>query len=122
MRAYRVSEALGWSGARRLAEQSVATWLDDIGGRPPDARKADRVARIFLADPANLSLLALVDQLATESSAWDRFYRIQGGNDRLATALAARLSEPVLLQTRLLAVAQRRGQGASDRARTGWAR
>ena len=111
VRAYRVSEKR-WDGpvARRLAEQSVATWLDDIRADRRTRAMLTGLRGFFLADPANLSLLALVDQLATESSAWDRFYRIRGGNDRFATALAGRLSEPVLLQTRLLAVAQRRGK------------
>ncbi|HMZ53378.1 MAG TPA: NAD(P)/FAD-dependent oxidoreductase [Nitrospira sp.] len=111
VRAYRVSEKR-WDGpiARQLADCSVEEWLAEIRADRRTRAKLTGLRGFFLADPANLSLLALVDQLATESSAWDRFYRIRGGNDRLATALAARLSEPVLLQTRLLAVAQRRGK------------
>ena len=111
VRAYRVSEKR-WDGpiARQLADCSVEEWLAEIRADRRTRARLTGLRGFFLADPANLSLLALVDQLATESSAWDRFYRIRGGNDRLATALAARLSEPVLLQTRLLAVAQRRGK------------
>jgi len=111
VRAYRVSEKR-WDGpiARQLADCSVEEWLAEIRADRRTRARLTGLRGFFLADPANLSLLALVDQLATESSAWDRFYRIRGGNDRFATALAGRLSEPVLLQTRLLAVAQRRGK------------
>lgn len=108
VQAHRVNERR-WEGpiARRLAEQSVADWLDDI--------KADRQLRarlrgmrgFFLADPEHLSLLALVDQLAAESSALDHFYRIKGGNDRLATALAGALREPVHYHSTVCAVTQR---------------
>ena len=111
VRAYCVSEKR-WDGpiARQLADCSVEEWLAEIRADRRTRARLTGLRGFFLADPANLSLLALVDQLATESSAWDRFYRIRGGNDRFATALAGRLSEPVLLQTRLLAVAQRRGK------------
>lgn len=109
--AYRLNERR-WDGpiARMLADRSVADWLDDV--------RADRALRarlngprgFFLADPEERSLLALVDQLAAESSVLNRFYRIEGGNDRIAAALAGKLREPVRLGTRLSAVRQHRGK------------
>jgi monoamine oxidase len=111
VRAYRLTEQR-WDGpiARMLARLSVADWLDRI--------RADRETRalirglrgLFLADPEELSLLALVDQLASGMPGGGRFYRIKGGNDQLATHLAARLGEQVCLRTTLLAAAQTRNR------------
>ena len=111
VRAYRVNERR-WDGpiARQLADQSVADWLDSIRAHRQVRARLKGLRGFFLADPENLSLLALVDQLATESPGAHHFYRIKGGNDRLATALAERLQEPVRFKTRVRAVAQRRGK------------
>ena len=88
LRAYRLSEQR-WDGPipRMLARLSVSDWLDAI--------RADRETRalvrglrgFFLADPEELSLLALVDQLASDPPGPGPFFRIRGGNDRLATTL-----------------------------------
>lgn len=111
VRAHRLNERR-WDGpiARRLADCSVAEWLDDIGATRQLRARLNGMRGFFLADPENLSLLALVDQLATESSAVNHFYRIKGGNDRLATALAETVNESVQLKTMVRAVAQRHGQ------------
>ncbi len=111
VRAYRLSERR-WDGpiARRLADCSVAEWLDDIGADRRLRARLNGLRGFFLADPDQLSLLALVDQLASESPAADRFYRITGGNDRLATALAGTLQEAIQFKTIVRAVAQRRDQ------------
>lgn len=111
VRAHRLNERR-WDGpiARQLAEQSVADWLDSIGANRQLRARLNGMRGFFLADPEHLSLLALIDQLSTESSALDHFYRIKGGNDRLATALAGTLKEPVKLQTIVRAVAQGRDQ------------
>ena len=64
----------------------------------------------FVADPDELSLLALVDQFARDGDpSSGRTYRIEGGNDRLALRLAADLGDRVRLNTELLAVSQRAG-------------
>ena len=60
----------------------------------------------FLADPEQLSLLALVDQLVSGEASGHRFYRIEGGNDQLSSRLVARLQQPVLYRTTLEAVSQ----------------
>lgn len=111
VRAHRLNECR-WDGpiARRLAEQSVAEWLGEIRADRRLRARLNGLRGFFLADPENLSLLALIDQLATESSALNHFYRIRGGNDRLASALAGTLRAPVQLKTRVCAVAQRRGR------------
>ena len=97
--------------AAELARQSVAQWLDD--------RQADKELRttavglrgFFLADPDELSLIALVDQFAaSDQPAPGQMYRIEGGNDRLTSALAARLGDRLRLNTELVAVSHR-GRG-----------
>lgn len=100
IRDYRQSEQR-WDSplARRLARISVADWLDSIGAEPALRAILRGLRGFFLADPEELSLLPLVEQLAAESAVPKRFYRIEGGNDRLAAALAARLRRPVRLQT-----------------------
>jgi monoamine oxidase len=60
----------------------------------------------FLADPDDLSLLSLVDQLAFEASGTGRMYRIRGGNDQLPLALAAALGEGVRLRHEVLSLSQ----------------
>ena len=96
--------------AAELARRSVAQWLDD--------RQADKELRttaiglrgFFLADPDELSLIALVDQFASDQPAPGQMYRIEGGNDRLTSALAARLGDRLRLNTELVAVSHR-GRG-----------
>jgi monoamine oxidase len=97
-----------------LGRRSVAQWLDEIRA---DGELRDTVMGLrgfFLADPEELSLLALVDQFASEASPVWRNYRIIGGNDQLANALAAPLGERLRLRTELVAVSHRgRGVRAS---------
>ena len=111
VRAHRLNERQ-WAGpiARQLAGQSVADWLDSIRANRQLRARMNGMRGFFLADPGHLSLLALVDQLATESSALDHFCRIRGGNDRLAAALACTLEQPVRRNTMVRAVAQSRGK------------
>ena len=103
--------------ARSLADESVAAWLRRIcRGRDPK-EAAQLLARfrgfrgLFLADPEQLSLLALVDFFAADPFGGDNeMMRIPGGNDLLATRLAATLRAPILFRTILRRVrAQRRG-------------
>lgn len=99
-----------WDGpvARRLAGVSVADWLTAIKADPALRAMADGLRGFFLADPEELALLPLVEQLAAETPAPTRLYHIKGGNDRLATALAARLRD-LRRQTVLLGVHSRGG-------------
>jgi monoamine oxidase len=102
-----------------LGRQSVAQWLDQIKADEELRSTARGLRGFFLADPEQLSLLALVDQFAEleNSDNWgSEAYRIDGGNDRLALAMAAELGERVHLRTEVAALSQRgRGVRASVR-------
>jgi monoamine oxidase len=109
IRPYRLAEQR-WDSpiAADLSRRSAAQWLEEI--------KADEELRttvlglrgFFLADPEELSLLALVDQFASgDQPATTKTYRIDGGNDRLATSIGARLGDRVKLNTEVVAVSHR---------------
>ncbi len=98
-----------WDGAiaRRLARQSVAGWLRDVGAGDWVLRRFLGLRGLFLADPEDLSLLALVEFFADlGESGWGRSFRVRGGNDRLATVMADRLRGPVRLNTAVRRVRQ----------------
>ena len=85
--------AVGFSIASDIARRSVAQWLDDVRA-DGELRATTRGLRgFFLADPEELSLIALLDEFAQfdapDGPVPRKMYRIEGGNDRLATALAA---------------------------------
>ena len=101
IRDFKLAEERWDSGvAARLATQSVAEWLDRIDAPLPFRAGMRAFRGFFLADPEDLSLLPLVEQFA-ESGAPGRgcFFRIPGGADRLATAVAKRLRGRLLLET-----------------------
>jgi len=109
LQAYR-EEKQRWDSklARTLAGQSVAQWLDEVEA-DKDVRAFVRGLRgFFLADPEDLSLLVLIDQLASDSPGQRQMYRIEGGNDRLPIALAAKLGEALHLRTVAVALRQDR--------------
>ena len=109
IRPYRLAEQR-WDSpiAADLARRSVAQWLDDIKADEELRSTAVGLRGLFLADPDELSLLALVDQFASSdrSGGW-KTYRIDGGNDRLATTLAGLLGERLKLDTEVVAVSHR---------------
>jgi monoamine oxidase len=94
--------------AARLGRMSVASWLERVKA-PADVRAGMRGFRgFFLADPEDLSLLPLVEQFADWSAGGrGETFRIQGGNDRLATAAARRLRGALLLKTVARRIQQR---------------
>lgn len=105
IRDYKLGEQR-WDGAiaTKLSRVSVAAWVRGLGRRRriPDTRFVLERMRsfrgLFLADPEDLSLLALVDFFAGDPFAGDgEMFRIAGGNDRLATAIAASLQRPPML-------------------------
>lgn len=97
--------------AADLARRSVAQWLDDARADEELRATAAGLRGFFLADPDELSLLALVDQFpSNDGRIGERMYRIEGGNDRLAAALAAPLGDRLHLSTELVAVSHR-GRG-----------
>jgi monoamine oxidase len=72
--------------AADIGRRSVAQWLDDAGAGAALRSMATSLRGFFVADPADLSLLALVDQLAHDDP--PGLHRIAAGNDTLADALA----------------------------------
>ena len=106
VRAYRLAERR-WDSAvaEGLAGISVATWLDRINASAEMRSTATGLRGFFLADPGELSLLALVDQFADdETPGQDRMYRIDGGNDTLVTALAVPVADRIRRKTVLVSV------------------
>jgi monoamine oxidase len=94
--------------ATELAKRSVAEWLEQIQADDELRATALGLRGFFLADPEELSLLALVDQFSEdEKPRFGPMYRIVGGNDRLPSALAHRLGERVRLKTELVSVSHR---------------
>ncbi len=77
--------------------------------RKPLRDMATGMRGFFLADPDELSLLALVDQFAEDGvPGGENMFRIVGGNDRLPAALAKALGSRVQLQAVLRRVTQSR--------------
>ena len=108
-RRYRLAEQR-WDSpiAADLARRSVAQWLDDERADPELRATVTGLRGFFLADPDELSLIALVDQFAgSEQPGPGAMFRIVGGNDRLPRALAARLGDRIQLGTELVAVSVR---------------
>jgi monoamine oxidase len=120
-RVYRLAERR-WDSpiAGEIAGRSVAQWLDDTNADNDLRAIVGGLRGFFLADPEELSLLALVDQFAEDSDSWPpQTYRIAGGNDRLATALAAPLGDRLHFSAELVSVSAR---GRRVRARVKTAR
>ncbi|PYR40498.1 MAG: hypothetical protein DMF95_33385 [Acidobacteria bacterium] len=91
-----------------MARRSVAAWLDQIKADAELRATATGMRGFFLADPDELSLIALVDQFSSiDALAIGTMYRIEGGNERLATALAARLGDRLHLNTDVVALSHR---------------
>jgi monoamine oxidase len=108
-RPYRLAEKR-WDTpiAMGLARRSVANWLDETHADEELRSTMTGLRGFFLADPEELSLIALVDQFSdNEGGLPDATYRIEGGNDRLAAALAAPLGSRLRLKTEVVAVSHR---------------
>lgn len=109
IRAYRLAECR-WDTPIALAigRKTVSQWLDESHA---DSNLRDAVGSLrslFLAEPDELSLIGLVHRLAVDAMpAVERTYRIVGGNDQLAAALAAPLGDRLRLGTELAAISIR---------------
>lgn len=91
-----------------LARRSVAAWLDQVKADADLRATAVGLRGFYLADPDELSLVALIDQFSENSSpAQNHMYRIDGGNDRLSTALAAPLGDRLRLNAEVVALSHR---------------
>jgi monoamine oxidase len=109
VRPYRLAEQR-WDTpiAAAIARRSVAAWLDERNADADLRATAVGLRGFFLADPDELSLLAIVDQFGGSSEGMpEAWYRIEGGNDRLAGAIATRLGDRIRLKSEVLAVSQR---------------
>jgi monoamine oxidase len=100
-----------WESAvvRTLAQRSVGQWLDEIDADPGMRAMIRGLRGFFLADPEELSLLVLIEQLASDAPGQDTMGRIEGGNDRLPKAMAKEVGEALHLNT--IARAVHDGQG-----------
>jgi monoamine oxidase len=108
VRRYRLAEQR-WDSpiAADLARRSVSQWLDEERADDDLRAMATGLRGFFLADPEELSLLALVDQFASDQPVPGNLFRIDGGNDRLPAALAAKLGDRVKLGSELVALSVR---------------
>jgi monoamine oxidase len=98
-----------WDGgiAQAIGRESVAAWLDRIRAPAGLRAMATALRGFFLADPDDLSLLALVDLFAEEGPpVGGQMFRVHGGNDRIAEKLAAPLGRKLHLQSILRSVTQ----------------
>jgi monoamine oxidase len=94
--------------ASEVARQSVAAWLDRVKADAELRATATGLRGFFLADPDELSLIALVDQFADdEAPVPGAMYRVDGGNDRLTAALAEPLGDRLHLNTDVVALSHR---------------
>src|SRR5262245_50303453 len=93
--------------AQHLARGSVSNWLDRVGADTALRAGVRGLRGFYLADPEALPLLTLVDQLSVGGvSATGKFYRIEGGNDRLPCTLIERFAGEVLMQTTVRSIRQ----------------
>jgi len=112
VQAYKLAERR-WDGpiAQRLASQSVADWLAREHGGREILERFRGMRGLMLADPEDLSLIAMVDLFADWEDPGDiESCRVRTGNDRLATETAKRLRGELLLDTVLRRVRQDNGK------------
>jgi monoamine oxidase len=86
------------AAVREMATLSLSEWLRQADA-PQDVQPMARALRgFFLADPEEISVLPVVEQIAKGGSpAQAEFFRIDGGNDRLAEALVGATPARLLL-------------------------
>ncbi len=99
--------------AQVLGRQSVADWIATAKVRKAIATRLCGLRGFFLADPAQLSLLMLIDQFASDEVPGEgRMFRLRDGNDSLPRAMAKKLRGRLLLNAVLKRVS-RRGRGVT---------
>jgi monoamine oxidase len=78
----------------------VSDWLRDVNANSLFIAGMRGLRGFFLADPEDLSLIAIVDQFAEDDDPADnQFSRIPGGNDLLTTRVAESLKGRIHLRT-----------------------
>jgi monoamine oxidase len=99
--------------ARNIARRSVADWMHSVHADASLQAGLRGLRGFFLADPEDLSLLALVDQVASTglpgggSGRQEPVFRLSGGNETLPRAIAKRLRARVKLRHAVRRVHQR---------------
>jgi monoamine oxidase len=108
LRQYRLLENR-WDGALALqfSRQTVSGWLDAIGADSSIKSRFRGLRGLFLADPEDLSLIALLDYFAADPWSGGDLLRVPSGNDQLAARLVEGLASPPELRTILRQVRQR---------------
>jgi monoamine oxidase len=105
-RSYKLAEERWTSGvASLLGRRSLGDWMETLNDETL-LPFAAALRGFFLADPPDLSLLALIDQLASGDPASERMFRLKGGNDTLVRALAQQIGDTIVLGTTVVAVNQ----------------
>ena len=107
IRAYRLADQR-WDSAiaHQLGSISAAEWLQSIGAMKELGALALGLRGFFLMDPADLPLLAIVDQLTAGTPGQSRLYRVKGGNDQLVHGLSAFLGDHIHLDTEAMRIMQ----------------
>ena len=87
---------------REIARYSLRQWLDEQRAATDLYAIARAVRGFFFADPEELSVLQVVEQLADgEFPSHVRMFRVAGGNDQLISALVRETPAEVLLAHRV---------------------
>jgi monoamine oxidase len=102
--------------AASIARRSVAEWMRSQHANATFQAGLRGLRGFFLADPEELSLIALVDELSSTGqfgsggkAGVGRVFRLPGGNDTLPRAIAGKLPTPVKLRHIVKRVRQREG-------------
>ncbi len=81
-----------------IARRPVSEWLRDVRADPGFVAGMRGLRGFFLADPEDLSLIALVDQFASgDTPGMDKFFRLEHGNDWLPRRVADDLAGAIRL-------------------------
>src|SRR5262245_48095326 len=91
-RRYKLARGASSSHAvREMATMSLSDWMRQSKAPADVHYMANALRAFFLADPDEISVLPVVEQVAKGSEpSQSEFYRIEGGNDRLVEALRRR--------------------------------
>ena len=90
---------------REMATISLREWLRRHDASREQYSMANALRGFFLADPEQLSVLPVVEQIAKGGSpAQAEMYRVAGGNERFVAALVASIPSAVFLRHQLRAI------------------
>ena len=107
MRRYKLARGDSSSEAvREMATMSLSGWMRQSNAPADVHHIANALRGFFLADPSEISVLPVVEQLAKGGApSQAEFYRIEGGNDRLVDALRRAAGGRLLLEHVIRSVA-----------------